>query len=344
MRPAPPLVFPSSRILAGWWRQFAPLALRSLAVGHFLLHHVEALVLTERSPPLDPFAAFCLRALSLSASSAPAELEGRLHLGQQLLRRILGELAAFGFAEADDARRWRVTHAGRSFVEGGESHRTGYERRAFHFRDTPPGEFVPLNAPHCFAVTPPAGWSFDPAALRRCIDQAPDWKRRHGFPTEVRAVLTPDALEAQGEPAPWQRVVLDQAEHLVLALGVVSGDGEDGELRGFAIETRGWLLGGSRPILSMGSGWSEAFPELATGPSQEAWRGAWRTWCQNHGVPAAEAEACALNRDGLLLRVDAPGELRQRLHSANGEARRDEVWLLAGEGKLRTAARVELTV
>jgi hypothetical protein len=37
-----------------------------------------------------------------------------------------------------------------------------------------------------------------------------------------------------------------------------------------------------------------------------------------------------------------PGDLRGRLHTANGEAGRDEVWLLAGEGRMRTAARVEL--
>ena len=113
-------------------------------------------------------------------------------------------------------------------------------------------------------------------------------------------------------------------------------------MRGFVVEPRGWLIAAARPVLSMGPGWSEAFPELAQGPPHEAWRGAWRTWCQNHGVPAAEAEGCVLNRDGSRLRVEAPGELRGRLHSANGEASRDEVWLLAGEGRMRTAARVEL--
>ncbi len=343
MRPAPPLVFPSSRILAGWWRQFAPWVPRSLAVGHLLLHHVEALVLAERSPPLDPFAIFGLRALALSAPAAPADLEGRLHLGRQVVGRLLAELAAAGLAETDAAGCWRITATGRSVVEGGESHLTGFERRAFHFRDIPPGAFVPLDLAHCSAVASPAGWAFDPAALRHCIGHAPDWKRRHGFPAEVRAVLTPNAPEGPGEPPAWQRVILDRAEHLVLALAVIPGDAEEGELRGFAVEPRGWLLGGSRPILSMGPGWPESFPELALGPPPEAWRGSWRTWCQNHGVPAAEAEACTLNRDGPLLRVAAPGELRQRLHSANGEASRDEVWLLAGEGKMRTAARVELT-
>ena len=228
MRPAPPLVFPSSRVLAGWWRQLAPHAPRSLAVGHLFLHHVEALVLAERGPPLDPLAAFGLRALALLPSAAPAELEGRLNLGRQYLGRLLGDLASAGLAEADPAGRWRVTGAGRAIVEGSESRHTAYERRAFHFRDSPPGEFVPLDGAGCSAVSPPPGWSFDPAALRCCIDQPPDWKRRHGFPAEVRALLTPDQPERPGEPPAWQRVVLARAEHLVLALAVVPGEAGEG--------------------------------------------------------------------------------------------------------------------
>jgi hypothetical protein len=341
MRPAPPLVFPSSRVLAGWWRQLAPLAPRSLAVAHLLLHHVEALLVADRGPPLDPFAAFTLRALALSPSATPPELEGRLHLGRQVVGRILEELASDGLAESDDAGHWHVTGAGRALAGGGESRQTVYERRALHFRDGPPGEFVPIDEADCSAVAPPAGWSFDPAALRRCIGQPPDWKRRRGFPIEVRALLTPDEPEEPGEPPAWRRVVLDRAEHTVLALAVVQGDGE--ELRGFAVEPRGWLLGASRPVLSMGAGWAEAFPELARGPAQEAWRGAWRTWCQNNGVPAPEADSCAISREGPMLRVQVPGALRGRLHMGNGEASRDEVWLLAGEGGMRTAARVELT-
>ncbi len=343
MRPPPPLVFPSSRVLAGWWHQLAPLAPRSLAVGHLLLHHVEALVVAEGGPPLDPLSAFSLRALALSPPVSRDELEGRLHLGRQLLGRLLGELAAAGLAEADAAGRWRPTDAGRSLVEGVASRHPAHERRAFHFRDAPPGEFVPIGDADGAPVVPPAGWTFDPAALRHCIEQPAEWKRRRGFPAEVRALLAPEAPDGPGEPPAWQRVVLDRAEHLVLALLSVPGGVAEGELRGFAVEPRGWQLVAGRPVLAMGAGWPEAFPEVAQGPGQEAWRGAWRTWCQNHGVPAAEAEACALSREGPLLRVDAPGELRGRLHSANGEASRDEVWLLAGEGRMRTAARVEFT-
>jgi hypothetical protein len=341
MRPAPPLVFPSSRVLAGWWRQLAPFSPRSLAVGHLLLHHVEALVLTRGGPRSDePFAPLILRALTLSPQAAsPAELEGRLHVGRQFLGRILAGLEASGFVEADAAGRCHVTPAGRSLAGGGGPQPPRPERRAFHFRDTPAAAFVPLEPWFCYPVAPPANWSFDPAALPRCVAQSPDWKRRRGFPQEVTAVLTPE--ESGDEPPAWQRVMVDRAEHLVLALAVVPGDTDEGELRGFAVESRGWLLVGGRPVLAMGPGWPEAFPEVAPGPPPEAWRGAWRTWCQGRGVPPAAAEACALSRDGCALRVEVPGEVRERLHLGNGEASREEVWLLAGEGGLRTAARVE---
>lgn len=343
IRAAPPLVFPSSRVLAGWWRQLAPLAPRLLAVGHLLLHHVEALVLSERPANLDPFAALVLRALTLSPPPTLADLDGRLHLGRQLLARVLGELAAGGLAEVDAAGRWRVTAAGRPSAEGGESRRAGYERRAFHFRDAPEAQFVPLESASCHPVAAPDGWSFDPALLRACAGRPAEWKLRHGFPPDVRAVLTPDAAgAAPGEPPPWQRVVVDRPEHVVLALAVVAGEGDEGQLRGFAVDPRGWLLSSTRPTLAMGPGWAEAFPEMATGPSSEAWHGAWRAWCQVRGVPPGEADSCTLSRDGVVLRIGAPRELIGRLHLANGEAARDEVWLLAGEGTMRTAARVEL--
>ena len=158
---------------------------------------------------------------------------------------------------------------------------------------------------------------------------------------DVSAVLTPDSPEEPGDPPAWRRVIVERAEHLVLALAVVPGDTDEGELRGFAVESRGWLLVGGRPVLAMGSGWPEAFPEVAPGPPPEAWRGAWRTWCQGRGVPPAAAEACALRRDGSLLRVDVPGDLQARLHSDNGEVNREQIWLLAGEGGMRTAARLE---
>jgi hypothetical protein len=343
MKAAPPLVFPSGRVLAGWWRQLAPLAPRALAVARILLHHVEALVLSERSTPLDPLASFVLRALSQSASLPLADLEGRVPVGRQFLRRVLAGLTAGALAEVDDGGHWRATGAGRAVAEAGEDRRAGYERRTFHFRDTAPAPFLPLEVAPGHEVKPPPGWRFDPAVLRHCVEQPPDWKHRHGFPPEVRAVLTSDSADAPGEPPAWQRVLVDRPESLILALVIVPAAALEGDLRGFAVEPRGWHLNGARPALSLGPGWPEVFPELASEPPAEAWRGAWRAWCQGRGVPPGEADACVLSHDGPVLRVEAPRQLLGRLHSTNGEASRDEVWLLAGDGAVRTAARVELT-
>jgi hypothetical protein len=303
-----------------------------------LLHHVEALVRAERRIPLDPLARFILRALT-SIPLSLADLESRLHVGSQLLRRVLGELATADLVQVDGAEQWSITAAGRTATDEGEAFQAGYERRAFHFRDTSPTRFVPLEVSPCQPVTPPPGWSFDPAVLRQSADQSVEWKHRHGFPSDVRALLTLDDPEG---PPPWQRIIVDRAEHVVLALTVVSGAEPQGELRGFSVESRGWLLNSARPALTMGAAWREVFPELVQGPSDEAWRGAWRAWCQAHAVSLVESDACALKQEGATLRVEGPRELLGRLHSGNGESARDEVWLLAGEGVMRTAARLVL--
>ena len=60
-------------------------------------------------------------------------------------------------------------------------------------------------------------------------------------------------------------------------------------------------------------------------------------------MPPGEAEACALDWEGVRLLVGAPRELMRRLRT-NAEPPHEDVWLLAGEGALRTAARVEFAV
>src|SRR5262249_6154454 len=147
-----------------------------------------------------------------------------LHLGRQYLARILGELAARGAAQVE-AGGWRVTAAGRLAAEGAPLRRAGYERRAFHFRDAPQPGLLRLEWPPGHEGPPPEGWRFGPGRLRNCVAQPPEWKRRHGFPDDVRAVLTPElSADAPDQPPPWQRVVVDRPEHLVMALVAVSGE------------------------------------------------------------------------------------------------------------------------
>src|SRR4051812_913572 len=134
------LPFPSSRTLAGWWRQLQPHAPRGLWVGHAYLHRIEAPVRTVRRRPLDPLAAQLLRALTLApaASSCPRPecvqaLEGRLHLPAAILRHHLRDLAQDGLVAWTADRGWSLTPAGHDALDHGEHRHQTEERRVFPF-------------------------------------------------------------------------------------------------------------------------------------------------------------------------------------------------------------------
>jgi hypothetical protein len=88
--------------------------------------------------------------------------------------------------------------------------------------------------------------------------------------------------------------------------------------------------------------WLEPFPELARDPPIEAWLEAWLGWCQPRGLPAAEAASCDLETQGIRLRVMVPPGLLGRLQTSHGEALRGKAWLLAGAGRTRAAAQLEI--
>src|SRR5262245_39636042 len=114
MTGAPSLAFPGSRTLAGWWRQLAPHHPRQLWVGHLLLHRVEAPARLTRICHPDAFTLLLLKALVLESpaegAGTPLEsLEGRLHLGRQVLLQVLRGLAAEGLAGPEAAGGWALT-------------------------------------------------------------------------------------------------------------------------------------------------------------------------------------------------------------------------------------------
>src|SRR5262245_38032879 len=119
MTAAGPLVFPGSRVLAGWWQQLVPLRPQALWVGHLLLHHVEALAWVSRSRPLDDFARLVLRALGLARERTPPALESYLHLGPQALRQVLQRLQKEGLAQSTADGDWQPTALGRHGLEHG---------------------------------------------------------------------------------------------------------------------------------------------------------------------------------------------------------------------------------
>jgi hypothetical protein len=361
----PSLAFPGSRTLAGWWRQLTPHRPQGLWIGHLGLHRVEALVALARAHAPDPGTRLVLKALSLAESApgssvSPLEhLDAHLHLGRQLLAQVLRTLAAEGLVQADRAEHWVLTPRGQqALAEGAYPQRT-QERRTFHFLEgegDPPGTgrsppFVSVNNSTGVPVAAEEGWQFDLDLLRACLKQPAEWKQQRGFPLDVCAILDSrdsagpvDAPADERTPPPlaWQRVVVDRPERLLVALTVTEfPEGKRG-LLAFAVRQDGWVLNSAEPALSLAEGWHELFPELANELPLEVWRQAWRSWCQPRGVSLADAAACGLERQGERLRVTAPARLLEHLRATRSDALKGQAWLLAGEGRLRTAALIDL--
>jgi hypothetical protein len=363
MTGASSLAFPASRKLAGWWRQLAPYQPRSLWVGHLVFHQVEALVrLTHLTHP-DAVTLFLLRALALDELKGPADqvgpldtidrLDRRLHLGRQIMGPALRELAAAGLAQSVGDGPWTLTPLGRHALEHGAYPRPAYERRTFHFLESGMEgtggtyHFLDLHHPSSTSLPVAEGQGFDVHALQGCLTQPPEWKRAHGFPGEVeeivRAAPGPEKPEDQAPAGPplWQRVILDRPEMVLVVLVQTTSDGMK-RLLALAVRQDGWVLQTGEPVFTLGQDWPTVFPDLADGPPLEAWRQVWQEWSESRGLPPAEVEACTLEREGVRLCITAPTSLIERLRATRSDALKGETWLLAGAGRIRAAALVEL--
>jgi hypothetical protein len=350
-----PLAFPGSRVLAGWSRQLGALHPQGLWVAHLLLHRVEALVRLSRTVGLDPFHRLILQAIRLSPSPTLSRLDETLHLGPQLLNRALAALQAERLATSTADRCWTLTALGQTALECDEYPRPVHERRLFTFLHGSPPHYLNLGPAATVPCPPPEGFAFDPTLLQACVAQPADWKQRYGFPTDVQevSIAVPDsstpghsgglvaAAGAGSAPPAWQHVIVDRPERLLGVLVLASGP--DGQLRllGYPVKQDGWVLH-AEPVLALSAGWEALFPELLQPPAHEAWRQAWRLWCQPRGLTGAETETCPLTAEGTRLRAEVPARVMDKLRSTRSDALRGEAWLLAGEGRIRTAVQLEI--
>jgi hypothetical protein len=342
------LSWPGSRVLLGWWQQLLARHPQQLWFSHLLVHRVEALVRVTQARALDLWQRALLRVASTRVPCG-GDLESALsdlQMDRQVLARLVGELTDAGLLHANGSGLWDLTATGRHALDTGALALVGEERRTFCFVDNaavgrpphflswrqPPQPIAPRPAP---AV---AEGSFDVAALEACIRQTPEWKARHHFPTDVEALLPPRSDEPP--EANWRRVILDAPEQRALACIRTAGSAGEPVLLGFSVRAD-WTLE-PEPALALGAGWEEVWPDLAEEPPAEAWRQAWQAWSQPRGLPPAEVDACRLERVDHRLLVRAPHRLIERLRAARSDAIKQESWILAGRGRTRCAAQVEL--
>lgn len=341
--------WPGSRVLLGWWRDLARRKPQQLRISRLVLHRVEALVRIARSHPLDRWQRALLSQIStrVPCSGAFTTSFTDLQMEVQMLGQLIRELTDGGLLRRNGSGLWQMTPAGRNALDTGAVAVQVEERRPFRFVDNSaqgrPPHYLPLEQEPARQAGPTApeaaGCSFTAAFLEDCIRQTPEWKKRFRFPADVEALLAPrtDAAPA----ANWRHVILDAVEERLLVFIQNAQRPTTPLLSGFSVRPEGWVLE-AEPCLQLADGWEEAMPDLAAEPPVELWRQAWQTWSQPRGLPLADVEACRLERLDHRLLVYAPQRLIDRLRTARSDAVKQEAWLLAGEGRTRVAAQIEL--
>jgi hypothetical protein len=341
--------WPGSRVLLGWWRELSGRKPLQVRICRLLLHRVEALVRVNRSHPLDRWQR-ALLILANTHASRGGEVTSSLtdlRVDIQVLGQLIRELTATGLLHRNGDGRWQMTPAGRRALETGTLAVAAEERRLFVFADNStvgrPPHFLPLESgsARLGGAAPPdaAGCSFEAAALEACLGQTPAWKSRFRFPAEVEALLPPRPDESPA--ANWRRVILDTMEQRFIVFIHAARTSAVPLLLGFSVRPEGWELE-PKPLPALADGWEEALPDLTAEPSLDSWRLSWQEWAHPRGLPRAEVEACRLERHDHRLLVQAPLRLIDRLRTARSDAVKQEAWLLAGQGRARIAAQIEL--
>jgi hypothetical protein len=242
------------------------------------------------------------------------------------------------------ATGWELTPTGRQALASGTYVIRSQSRQTFHFLDNE----VPGAPPHFLAparsigIPAPAmeGYRFDAAVLQECVRQPPSWKQRRHFPADIELLFD---LSNEGASSPdWRRVILDSPQQWTMVFVQTPPDPEGTCILGFSVRRDGWALSSNPPVLRLGEEWSEVLPDLAQEPIMESWRQAWRLWSQPRSFPPNEVAACTLERSDFRLLVRAPERLVERLRAARSDALKNETWLLAGSGRTRHAAQVQI--
>jgi hypothetical protein len=330
------LHFPSSRVLAGWWRQLLPLSPEAIWVGHLFLHRVEALVHFVASQPLDKLNHLLLQAIHLEwkSESAPPLLErlqARLHFPPPILNQLLRNLGDLGLVRHGDGAM-RLTEHGEAALSSMQFPQPKVERRVFTFLERLDPAGSRLGDPAFLPLTLDRGQNWHPSEplpfrfewLQSCQSQSAAWKRTHGFPETLDKIILPGA-----DLSDWKNVVVLRPERIVAALARTA----DG-VCAFLAKPDGWTLAATQPIFTLSAEALLAHPELTPAMSDGDVARAWQHLAESHHLTPDEVKAASIEHANSELRVRLPESVqaRFRLH-------RDDCTLL-GEGCVRRLARV----
>jgi hypothetical protein len=243
-----------------------------------------------------------------------------------------------------------VTEAGRLGRSRGSYPSDRYERATFYFlaSSTPEREptFIRLGLQPRPAWPAGSEWNFNVAHLEACVRQPADWKARRAFPKEVVEVLgTPSPASPGTRAVPeWRRTIIDYPERLSAVLILAPAAEGREQCLAFEFQQQGWHLHAEQPVFTLGPDWSEVLPELLDEIPLEWWRESWRAWLHSRGLTDADVESCRLERSACRLRIAVPPALMDRIRAVVRPAVQGDIWLLAGEGRFRAAAHVEISV
>ncbi|MCS7046565.1 MAG: hypothetical protein NZO58_09440, partial [Gemmataceae bacterium] len=282
------LEFPTSAVVAGWWRQLAPWHCDSLWVGHLFWRRIETLVQIETVRKLEPFLHLILQSLTLpgapSGREAPQTLARQLRFPEAILRQALRTLENDGLY---DVAVGAITEAGRQALAQGCYRQRHWQRRTLtlleRWTDPDPSATEPIWLPIDAATAtnwPAPAW--DDTALRRGLNQSEDAKRRTGFPLDVVAL----ADAAPPDIPSWQRITLVRPEKTLAVLTL--GRHAAGErVLAFAARTLG-PLPSTTPCLQANGSFRRLAPELMPETTDADVRSAFVAWCRQNHCPAAD--------------------------------------------------------
>jgi hypothetical protein len=348
MTAAPALAFPASKALAGWWRHLAPYKPSSIWIAHLVLHRVEAPVIAQQPSPVDSLGLFVLKAVAVTPGATASTIAELLDLPAGFVRQVLNNLAADHLVYENPDSSWAATASGAEAIEHGIYTRAEFQRRPFYFVETeqaaPPQYLHLLNHPAMTDWHAHDAWRFDVNVLHNCLAEPVQWKTQRRFPDDVLRVAALVCAETSrpAARADWQSIILDQPRHLLALLMTVGQHSNAQELLGFAIQQESLALKHDTPAFQLSAPWQQVFPALAQDPSLDQWRQAWHDWCRPRGLLLPEGENCPLERRGFKLRATLSNHLISKLRDIHSEVLHGDTWLLAGSGRTRAAATVQI--